>query len=190
MGMNRLILLAVLAVFVLACFASASDVGFKAANLRLGYVSPEGDIESTIGFGGGVDLGTIGKINSETENIGLEAVIFYWSKSYGLGDWDWKYSDLAIKVNAKYYFQAQNVKPYAGAGLGLHLYSWKWEHPSHPGFSSANADGSDTKIGIQLLGGVEYPVSEKVGIVGELEFGFDDPNQLIISAGASMKLGQ
>jgi opacity protein-like surface antigen len=187
---KELIVLAAAAILALSNLAVASDVGFKGANLRLGYVSPEGDIASAIGFGGGVDLGTLGKINSDIENIGWEAVIFYWSKSYDVGFRDWKYSDLAIKVNVKYNFPAQRVNPYVGAGLGIHMFSWEWERPPHHEFAYERFERSDTKLGLQLLGGLQYPVSEKVGIFGELEFDLADPNQLMISAGASMKFGQ
>jgi opacity protein-like surface antigen len=190
MGRKAILVLVIMAIFAGSNAMAASDIGLKGVNLRVGYVSPEGDIESTIGFGGGVDLGTI------TPNIGLGVVLFYWSKSYDVGIYSWTFSDFAIKVNGKYYFPMEKVKPYVGAGIGLHMCSSKWENPAYtpyPGYTvpGGSETSSDTKFGFHVLGGVEYPINEKVGLLAELEYSLvSDVNQLIIGAGVTYKLGK
>ena len=65
--------------FVLAFAVTAftqSNIGLNGIGGKIGYVDPEGDMESTIGFGAVADLGTI------TPKIALEADVFYWGKSY------------------------------------------------------------------------------------------------------------
>ena len=189
MGRRLLPVLILAAVLAGTCAMAASDIGFKGADLRVGYVSPEGDIESTIGFGGGIDLGTI------TENIGLGVVVFYWGKSYDVGIYSWTFSDFAIKVNGKYYFPMEKMKPYVGAGLGIHMVSSKWEQPPYTiggyTYGGGSVSASDTKFGFHILGGVEYPINEKIGVLGKLEYGLvSDVNQLIIGAGVTYKFGK
>jgi opacity protein-like surface antigen len=182
MGKKTLFVLLVMAVF--ACSAVAADIGFKGANLRLGYVMPEDPVESTIGFGGGIDLGTI------TENVGLDVIVLYWSKSYDVNAANWTYSDLAIKVHGKYYIPMENLKPYVGAGVGLHMYSFEWEQPAIGWLEAGTYDDSDTKFGIHFFGGMEFPLSDKMGAFVEAEYDLADLDQFIIGGGVSMKFGQ
>jgi len=188
MGRKAILLLTIMAIIAGTTAMAASNLGFKGANLHLAYVMPEDPIEATIGFGGGLNLGTI------TENIGLGVDILYWSKSYDVGTYSWKYSDLAIKVNGRYYFPMEKMKPYVGAGLGFHMYSWKYDEPTYTyggvTYGGGNVSESDTKFGFQFLGGVEYPLNEKMGLFAEAEYDLADIDQFIIGAGLSMKFGK
>ena len=176
------------AIFACTSLALGADIGFKGAHLRAGYVMPEDPIESTIGFGGGVDLGTI------TDNIGLEVQVFYWSKSYDVGTAEWTYSDLAIKLHGKYMFPMETFTPYIGGGLGFHMYSFEWEQPSYSvggyTFAGGTYDDSETKIGFHFLGGLQYPFSEKISLIVEAEYDLADLDQFIIGGGVAMKFGQ
>lgn len=184
MGKKLLVCLMIGAIVTWASVAFASDIGFKGANLRLGYVMPEDPIESTIGFGGGLNMGNI------TDDIGLEIVLFYWSKSYDVGIVEWKYSDFAIKVHGKYFFPQETFTPYVGGGLGFHMYSFEWEQPASAYWPAFTFDDSETKIGIHLLGGIEYPFNEKMSGIAEIEYDLADLDQFIISAGVEMKFGK
>jgi opacity protein-like surface antigen len=175
---------------ILACtsLALGADIGFKGAHLRVGYVMPEDPIESTIGFGGGVDLGTI------TENIGLEVQVFYWSKSYEVGTAEWTYSDLAIKAHGKYMFPMEKFTPYVGGGIGFHMYSFEWEQPEYTTpygtYGGGTFDDSETKIGFHFLGGLVYPFNDKISLIVEAEYDLADLDQFIIGGGVGMRFGQ
>jgi opacity protein-like surface antigen len=184
MGRKVFVFFMIMAIFACTSAMAASDIGFKGANLRIAYVMPEDPIEATIGFGGGVDLGTI------TENIGLSVAVLYWSKSYDVGTYSWKYSDFAIKVNGKYYFPAEKMKPYVGAGLGIHMYSFEWEAPAFMGYGGGTVTDSQTKFGFHALGGVEFPLGDKLGAFVEAEYDLADIDQFIIGGGVSMKFGK
>ena len=184
MGKKLLVCVMVGAIVAWAGFAMAADIGFKGANLRVGYVMPEDPIEATIGFGGGVDLGTI------TDNIGLGVVVFYWSKSYEVATAEWKYSDLAIKLHGKYMFPMEKFTPYIGGGIGFHMYTFEWDQPASAWWPAQTYDDTETKIGFHFLGGLEYPFNEKISLIVEAEYDLADLDQFIIGGGIAMKFGQ
>ena len=118
------------------------------------------------GFGGVADLGWL------TPQIGLEADLLYWSKSYNSGyfyeTYNVSYSQFSIDALAKYYFEQKKgskFHPYAGGGLGLGF--WKVSYPESAHFAGGV---SGTDIVISLLAGSKMALSPKMDGFAEVRY--------------------
>ena len=132
------------------------------------------------------------------ENIALGGSVGYWSTSeehdIGIGTLETSLTIIPILVNAEYFFSLDNdkLKPYVGLSLGLFNCTAEAEMGGY------STDESDSPIGFRLGGGVEYQVSPKVSLSGNLKYqilsvsfdDFDDEegdlNGLIIGAGINL----
>ena len=166
--MRKTVVIAALA--VLCAFGAAqaqSNIGFFGIGGKLGITDPGAGVGSAITFGASANLGTImdGK-------IGLQADVTYWAKDYGFGD-DWKISQFGIAVIGKYYFAAdtEKLRPFAGGGLGFNINSVSGPSYTDPwtGHEEDN-DASDTDIGLHIVGGVDYQLSEQVTGFAEFRY--------------------
>ncbi len=162
-----------------------SSIGFQAVGGKLAFVDPQ-DISSVVGFGGFVQLGTV------APNVALEATVDYWSKSESQSQGGFSaeasISDLTIGALAKYMIGEEDavLRPFVGGGLGIHFAK---ASASVTGFGSAS--DTQTKVGLDLLGGVDYAISEKVSLIGEAMYRVvSDFNQLVIAGKVAVKLGQ
>ena len=188
--MNHTIRLFIIAVVVLLFGSLAfaqTDIGFKGVGAKLGFVSIESGIGSTVAFGALADLGTI------THDIHLGAFFDFWSKSYSAGtgygyNADWTYSEFTFGGLAKYYFKLENssFKPYAGAGLDLAIGKVKWNAGTvHGDFSSSKTD-----LGFDIFGGADYPFSPNVTGFAQVGYHIDGANYFGIFAGVVYSLGK
>jgi opacity protein-like surface antigen len=188
--MRRIMLLLLSLSFVLGASASLaySKVRITGIGGHLDYVDPE-DIDSVVGFGGILDLGTM------MPDLGLEANVDYWSKSYDLpmvADANASFSLLSFGATAKYYFAPEEtaLRPFAGGGLALHFAQASVDYPGGYYFSGS-ADENQTKLGIDLCGGALYGVSGKIDLLGELRYRLvSDVNQVVLRAGLIYRMGQ
>ena len=149
-----------------------TSIGFNAVGPKLGFVMPEGDIESTIGFGLESDLGTI------TPQIHLGAFLEYWRKSYDAAYYGWTWSSLGIGATANYLLPKRGkLGPYVGGGLGLYRAKGEWEYtgPTGPLHERSHSD-SNTDLGIHLLAGVDYEVGPRMKAVAEFRYALSDPD--------------
>jgi len=165
---SRVVILGTFVVFLLLVSSvfGQDGIGFKGVGAMVGYIDPEGGDNATIAFGGVVDLGFI------TPNIGLEADILYWSKSYGPTNAEWKVSSIGVSAIAKYYFaqQDQQLRPFAGGGLGFNRASASWEYKDpFTGHTEKESD-SDTDLAIEIVGGAKYALSPQIDGFGELRY--------------------
>lgn len=183
------ILFFVLLIVLNLSIKAQSDFGLKGIGAKLGYVSPEDPIESTIGFGAVANLGTI------FSNIRLDATIDIWSKSYGglspYGKADYTYTEITLAALGKYYFQLKNssIKPYAGLGLGLIIGRSSFEY-SIPYFGSSSESTSETNLGFRILGGVDYKLSPQLNSFLEIFYHANGADFLGIFAGVTYMLGK
>ena len=178
--MKKLLILFPVFFTIMACPGSfaQTDLGPKGVGGFLGYVDPE-HVGGTLGLGAVVDMGTL------TPKLGLDLEMLYWSKSKGPSGREVSWRDLTLAAHAKYRFSlpGSSVEPYLGGGIGPHFV--KSEH------EQTNTSASDTKFGLHLLAGAEYPASLKVTVFGEWRYAIvSDFNQFAIFAGAKYKLGQ
>ncbi|HEX7077777.1 MAG TPA: outer membrane beta-barrel protein [Candidatus Eisenbacteria bacterium] len=142
-----------------------ASLGFKGLGASLGLVDPEG-ASSTVSFGVHIDGGEF------VRNVHLTPLVEYWKVGVGGSD----LSDFALGTDVTLDFPLQNsrVVPYAGGGLGIN-----WLKVSTP-----LVDNSDTKLGLNLLGGIRNDVMPNFSLFGELRYNFvSDANQLKILGG-------
>lgn len=190
--MKKCIVLALVACFCtpVSQNAMASDLGFKGVGVSVGMVSPE-DIDATFGFGVFADHGWI------TPEIALESHIDYWSKSEDMGFGEVSIRDIAVGARGKYMFPTSGrVFPFVGAGLGLHFLNAKVDVPAVdlgggviiPGYT---ADDSETRLGLDLGGGMKMPVSPKTDFIAEAWYGIvSDVSQFSLRVGMEWAVGQ
>jgi opacity protein-like surface antigen len=185
--MKRIVLLLALALIVTIAPAAMaqSDLGLKGLGVAVGFVSPE-NMDGVFSFGGFANLGNV------TPNIGLEARLDYWSWSKSEFGVETKAHDTALGVRGKYYFDVQNAKfkPFAGAGLAFHFIGAEVDMPASGGFPATSTSDSETKLGLDLGGGLLTPINPRVDFLGEVWYGVvSDVNQFSMRAGISYKLG-
>lgn len=185
--MKRISLLTLAMIALAAPIAmAASDLGFKRVGAAIGFVDPE-NLGTTFSLGAFCDHGTI------APNISLESRLDYWGQSDSYFGTETSLRDIALGGRVKYNFVVSNpkVRPYVGAGLGLHFLKAKVTIPPQFGFPASTAEASDTKLGLDLGGGVSTPVGTRTDLLGETWFGVvDGANQFSLRAGLSYKLGQ
>ena len=184
--MKRTVQILLLALGVLAAqqAMAQSNIGFRRIGASLAYVSPE-DIDATFGFGAFADLGQI------TPEIQLEPGIEYWSQSEGAYGSEVSIRDISVGARAKYFFEVQNskIRPFAGGGLGLHFLHAE-ASVTLPGFPTVTSEDSETRLGLDLGGGMETPLSPKVDFHAEAWYGIvSDASRLALRVGLSTKLG-
>ncbi len=158
-----------------------SHLGLKAVGGEFGLVSPENS-DATAGFGVFADLGTM------APRLRLSTALDYWSQSQDIfGGGTTSIGDVAWDVRGTYLFPVASprIQPYAGAGLGLHFLSAKVEVPGLP-----TMEDSQTKLGLDLGGGLEAPLGPKTSFVSEAWYSIvSDFNQLALKVGLSYRVG-
>ena len=157
--------------FMLVCAAvisisASAQQGEKAIGVNLSYGSEINNI----------GLGVKGQY-SFTNEIRGEASFDYFPKKDGVSMWD-------INANLHYLFNAADkVKVYPLAGLGY----TNWDVKADLGeFGSVKT--STSKLAVNLGGGVEYALSDKMSINTELKYQIiDNYNQLVVGVGFACK---
>jgi hypothetical protein len=159
-----------------------AKLGFNAIGASAAFVSPQ-DLDGTFGLGVFADIGRI------SPNIGLEPNIEFWSKSDNQFGLETSLRDISVGMRGKYYFQVTNpkVRPFAGAGLGMHFLHAE-ASSNIPGFGTFTATGSDTKLGLDIGGGISTPMNAKNDFHAEAWYGIvSDVNQFAVRVGVSHK---
>jgi opacity protein-like surface antigen len=163
-----------------------TDIGFKGAGVRLGFVMPEDPIDNTLGLGLNVHLGTI------IPALELFGYVDYWSKSYessvGIGTTaDVSFSVLGIGGIVKYMFELEgNITPFVGGGLGLNIGTSSYEVTT-AGQTKDSSD-SETDLGIHLLIGAKMPLTPQMDGFGEVKYTIDGVDNLGFWVGINYKL--
>ena len=183
--MKHTALLLALALGLLSAQPSAaqSNIGLHAIGANAAFVSPE-NLDGAFGLGVFADLGQI------APRIGLEPTIEYWSRTDNQFGIENTLRDVSIGMRGKYYFDVANpkVRPFAGAGLGLHFLHAETS-ANLPGFGNVSATGSDTKLGLDIGGGIATPLNSKNDFRAEAWYGIvSDVNQFAVRVGISHKL--
>lgn len=158
--------------------AAQADVGlgFKGIGGTIGFVDPE-NVSSAVDLGFHIDAGTI------VRNVHLIPSLNYWNVGADVGAYHADVKDFAIStdVNVDFPLQGGRFTPYLGGGLGLNFLSFDSNAPN--GVSS-----NETKLGLNVLGGMRNDVMPNLAIFGELRYSFvTDANQLKILGGFTYK---
>lgn len=160
------------AAFAQATTAREPGLGFQGLGARLGFVDPEGT-SSTLELGVHIDAGQIVK------GVRLQPLVEYWSLGTSIGPYNSDVSDFSFgtDVNVDFPLQDSRIVPYAGGGLGLHFLSFDSTVPNVP-------DQSDTKLGLNIQGGIRNDIMPNLSIFGEARYNFvSDANQLKVLGG-------
>src|SRR5882672_9692165 len=155
---------------------SDAGLGFRGLGASIGLADPEG-ASSALLLGLHVDAGQI------VHNVHLIPSLEYWSVGANVGPYSADLSDLAFSadVNVDFPLQGGRLTPYLGGGLGLNFLS---ADSNAPGVGSNN----DTKLGVNVLGGMRNDVMPNLALFGELRYSFvTDANQLKILGGFTYK---
>jgi opacity protein-like surface antigen len=183
---RSLLVLAIVSCTVVATETQAqSHLGLERIGAAVGYVSPE-QLDGTFSIGAFADMGTL------TPRISLEPRIDFWSwsdESFGAKT---LISDVTLGARGKYWFEVANSKlhPFAGAGLGIHFLHAKVDIPAQGGFPASTTEDSRNKLGLDLGGGLESPMNDRMDFHAEVWYGIvSDVNQLSLRVGVSQKIG-
>lgn len=174
-----------ISVFAVSGAFAQSDLGIKNVGVAIGYVSPE-NLDGTISFGGFLNHGTI------APRFNLESRIDYWGWSENFNGTETSVRDIVVGARTKYQFETSNpkIQPFAGAGLGLHFLHSEVNIPASGGFPAMTVDGSDTKLGLDIGGGISMPMSPRADFLGEAWYGIvSDMSQFSLRAGMQWKWG-
>lgn len=147
--MRKFSLMLMVAVMLLATIpVSASDIGLKRLSGKVGIIFPK-DLDMGFMLGAAADLGEL------TDDLKLIPLISYWNAGTTESGYDFSYSNFQIGADAQYYLK--DVKGlYFGGGLSINFQSWSWDVPA----GTIEDSGSNTDIGIGLLGGYEMPIGK------------------------------
>jgi len=133
-------------------------LGFKAIEARVGFVKPE-DIDGTFIVSAAADLGKL------TPDLGLEVNADFWSKSEGVLDEDWTWTNLGFLANVRYMFvTGSSFHPFAFGGLGLHYWKASWDCPQCQGYLvDLSTDGIE--FGFNFGAGAEFGKGNMIPVV-------------------------
>lgn len=173
--------------------STAQGLGLKGVGGSVGFVSvsfTSGTTESLSGFAlaAHADLGEIAK------GFSLFPEIQYFSTSKTVSSFNWKMSDFAINANMHYNLEMEgSMKPYVGAGLGYNSLTSTVELPSFTFFGTTvgggTASATDSRIGINLLAGINYKMNDQMIIMIEPRYVLaSDFNHFLVKAGLTYEL--
>lgn len=190
--MKHLIAFAILLLSCTIATTSAfaqTDIGLKGVGVGIGLVGPE-NVDATIGVGLIVDLGSF------APNFLWEAHLDYWSETENvIGGGRATARDAAIGSRTRYMFPVANsrVEPFVGAGLALHFVRSEFYMPAQSiggviFIPEQDFSNTDTKLGLDMGGGLITAINESTDFIGELWYGIvDDVNQISFKVGVIVK---
>ena len=184
--------ISVAAVLLATCSVSpAQQIRVRGVGGGIGYTSislSSGRTSQTLdGFAisAHADLGEI------TSGIRLypELLYFHTSKDLG-GGVTQSVNDVAISANGHVGIRLQGkFTPYVGAGLGVNFLGNSTETTDQRRGTTKGVTNSETRFGLNLLGGADYTVNSRLKIGGELRYVLaSDFNHVIIRATATYAL--
>ena len=168
--MKRLVILAV--VLATASAVSSAQLAFRGIGGGVGYASFSWNAGTSTETMSGFLIAAHADLGEFTKDFTLVPDISYASTSKDISGGTWKLSDFAINVNAHYNIAMEGaVKPYVGAGLGYNSFSTTAETTinfgAFGGVQTYSATASASRIGINLLAGINYPLNDMLTLVVE-----------------------
>lgn len=147
-------------------------LGLRGIGARIGFVDPE-DASSTVSYGAHIDAGTL------VRNVHVIPYFEYWNAGAEVGGFEADVSDLTIAtdINVDFPLQDARITPYLGAGIGVHFLSAETNVPGEQ-------SDDDTKVGLNLQGGMRNQIMPNLNLFGELRYSFvSDASQLKLMGG-------
>ena len=159
-----------------------TDLGWRSIGVNAGFVDPD-NVDGTVGFGAFANLGNL------SPDVRLQPNVGYWSKSQDEFGVKATISDISFSTRALYMFHNNSAKfhPYAGGGPGLHIVKAKVSMTTPV---AMEASDSETKLGLDLVGGFTTQLSQKNDLCVDLGYtAVSDVAQLSMKVGVSFDLG-
>ena len=162
-----------LGLLVAAPAAAQSGFGF---GVGVGVVKPE-DVDSTFYLNAHLRYHL-------TDALALEPEFGYWTKTQGLeGLIEASVSDTSVGGNLIFVLPSSPLGFFVGAGLGAHILKGELN------ILGITGSDSETKLGVHLLGGLEYALSETLGVFTTARYDIvSDINQFKIYGGVRFYL--
>ena len=106
---------------------------------------------------------------SLTQSIEIMPSIEYWRNTNTIQGYDIKSSrrDATLGVDARYRFTKTGWTPFLGTGVGLHFLSNEVDAPT---LGIQDAQSTSIKAGLALLGGVNFPMTQRIDNFFELKY--------------------
>ena len=171
----------VMGLMVPGAASASAELGLDGLGLEARFIDPSAG-DGTVGIGALVDLGGF------TPNLRLEARTDYWSNSENVAGGKATARDIAVGARSKYVFPVSNpsVRPFAGAGLGIHFLHAEVNVPEQNigglVIPAMQVEGSATKLGLDIGGGMNYFFNPATSLLSELWF-------TIVDGGTDLSLG-
>jgi hypothetical protein len=154
--------------------AAQVNLGLRGVGVRAGLVDPE-NVETTYVIGLFTGLGSI------HPRLSLESYVNYWEKSRQMSSaGDLSVRDIAIGARVEYSVPMPSsiAAPFVGVGLSIHFLNGTAHGPGYatgsvPAIKAPLVD-SDTRLGLDVGGGVRATASSNIDIVGEMMYSFVD----------------
>jgi opacity protein-like surface antigen len=178
-------LLAVVVAIVTLSAVGSAQLAFKGIGGAIGFATCSPGL-STESFSG-IALAAHADLGEVAKDISIFPDIAYWSGSKDVSGYSFKLSDFAINVNGHYNIAMEGMlKPYVGAGLGLNFLSFTVPSFNFGTFTTTTESVSYTRLGINLLAGVNYKLNDQLTLLVEPRYVVaSDFNHFIIKAGVT-----
>lgn len=163
----------------------AQGIGLAGIEARAGFVIPEDPIDNTFLLGVTADLGEL------RPALHLEGGLDFWTKSYDIGMYDWRFTNIGVLAGVRYDFPVEGTfTPFGFGGLGLHIAraSGEFTDPRTGG----TQDQSDTEIefGAHFGAGAEFEMSSGMGLVARFGYNVNGgADYLFVTGGLKFNVG-
>jgi opacity protein-like surface antigen len=151
------------------------------AQVNFGPYVAWGD-NADLGIGGRVDVGlgnAFGVDSGPFQNLFLNSGVTYFfidCDEGGFDEIDCSWIEINGNLAVPFTLGGSSLQPYAGTGI--HIARVSFDYSDNPLVD----DVDDTEVGLNILGGVFFPISDLRGF-GELKFELGGGEQFVLSAG-------
>ena len=126
--------------------------GGTAAGFEIGAFMPRSDeLSSSVLLNGTYEFYI-------TPRISVRAGVGLWNPGFSIGAVD-SLMQVPLSFDANYNWERGKWHPFVGAGLGVHLLQFRSDQPS--------TDNTETKLGFNTGGGIEYFLNRTLAVKGE-----------------------
>jgi opacity protein-like surface antigen len=160
--MKKIFSLTILFLIMAYSLVSAGDLKLYSIGPKLGFIMPEDPWDSGLLIGARANLGELftgGKLMPFAQ---------YWSSGYEYAELnqteDISLSNIQIGADLGYFIESAPGL-YVGGGLSINIISVDVPGYSVMGVTYGGGSDSETKIGIDLMGGYQMPIGKNTGFV-------------------------
>lgn len=147
-------------------------------------------INAGLAFGSdaGYDGGNLG-INAGAEYFILDEVsaspsfTYYFKSTEDIGSVEYSVQLITFNIDGRYYFYNEDFQAYGIAGIVIASANYDVE-----GVPSAAIYDDDSEAGLNIGAGIIYPISDKIGLNGQIKYQTPYSGQLVLNAGVAINI--